>query len=39
MSLDTWTTEGFEDCCSDDRIVAQGKIPDPEGRVPSGGAY
>ena len=29
----------FERCCRDDNVSETGKIPDPAGRVPTGGAY
>lgn len=29
----------FEDCCRDDNVIGDGKIPDSAGRVPTGGAY
>ena len=29
----------FEDCCRDDNSVESGKLPDSQGRVPTGGAY
>ncbi len=29
----------FEDCCRDDNVAEHGKVPDSDGRVPSGGAY
>lgn len=35
-SLYVW---GFSQVCGDDNTLANGKYPDPEGRVPKGGAY
>ena|SRR5882672_4421850 len=29
----------FEDCCKTDTAVERGKMPDSQGRVPTGGAY
>lgn len=29
----------FEQCCKDGSVRFQGKVPDANGRVPSGGAY
>lgn len=29
----------FEDCCREDNLAERGKIPDSEGKVPTGGSY
>ena len=36
---DSFYIWAFETCCRDDNTVANGKIPDEEGRTPVGGAY
>ena len=29
----------FEDCCRDDNVALDGKVPDAQGRTPEGGPY
>jgi len=36
---DSFYLWSFLECCTDERVVANGKVPDAEGRTPQGGAY
>ena len=36
---DSFYIWAFEACCTDERVIARGKVPDEEGRTPRGGSY